>query len=255
VRSRWIVAAAAAASMGLLLAFVYTAMRFCGWLLLAAAAAIIFWGLTERFCAVRWISVLRKTFLICLVLGMLLFSVLEIQVLRYGRTDHSRDVSAVIVLGAGVNGRTPSLSLLVRLQAALDYSKEHPEVPIVVSGGQGPGEDVTEARCMADWLIDHGVDRERILLEEQAVNTRQNLQFSSAILADHGIDTTDNIAIVSSDYHLYRASLYWGLPSMVPVAAHMPERFLPLTVNYYIREAFGVAAILIGADQWLSGLT
>ena len=58
-------------------------------------------------------------------------------------------------------------------------------------------------------------------------------------------NTTANIAVVSADYHLYRASLYWGTPGMVPVAAHMPGRYWPLTVNYFIREAFAVAAELV----------
>lgn len=63
------------------------------------------------------------------------------------------------------------------------------------------------------------------------------------MLAERGIDAAANIAVVSSDYHLCRASMY--MPgNMVPVAARMPARYLPLTVNYYIREAFGLAAMV-----------
>ena len=97
---------------------------------------------------------------------------------------------------------------------------------------------------MADWLIDHGIPEERIILEEQADNTEENIAFSKELLADKGIDLTGNIAVVSSDYHLFRASLLWGTPWMVPVAAHMPGRYWPLTANYYIREAFAAAAVL-----------
>ena len=59
------------------------------------------------------------------------------------------------------------------------------------------------------------------------------------------MDTTAKIAVVSADYHLYRASLYWGTPGMVPVAAHMPGQYWPLTGNYYIREAFAAASLLV----------
>jgi len=255
MRRRWLFLAAPMVALGYCLAFLYTAMRFCGWLLLAAASLTLLWGVSERFRGRKTVLILRRIFLAALALGLLLFSVLELQVIRYGRTDYDREAAAVIVLGAGVNGRIPSLSLQVRLEAALDYAADRPEIPIVVTGGQGPGEEITEARCMADWLMARGVAEERILLEEQAVNTEQNICYSLALLAENGVDTTANIAVVSADYHLYRASLYWGTPSMVPVAAHMPERFWPLTVNYYIREAFGVAAILAGVDSALSALT
>jgi uncharacterized SAM-binding protein YcdF (DUF218 family) len=86
---------------------------------------------------------------------------------------------------------------------------------------------------------------ERIILEEQADNTAENIDFSLRLLAERGIDTTDTIAVVTADYHLYRASIYWGTPSMVPVAAPMPGKFWPLSVNYYIREAFAAAKLLV----------
>ena len=98
---------------------------------------------------------------------------------------------------------------------------------------------------MADWLVGHGVSEDRIWLEEQADNTEENIRFSTELLAARGVDVTENIAVVSADYHLYRASLYWGVPWMVPVAAHMPLQYLPLTINYYIREAFAAAKLLV----------
>lgn len=178
-----------------------------------------------------------------LAAGFALFAVLECRVLSWSRTDYETDVSAVIVLGAGVNGRTPSLSLRTRLDAALDYIQDKPEVPVVVSGSQGRGEDISEARCMYEWLTARGVPPERIILEEQADNTRENIGYSLALLSERGIDAGDGIAVVSGGYHLCRASMY--MPgNMVPVAARMPARYLPLEVNYYIREAFGIAAEL-----------
>lgn len=173
------------------------------------------------------------------------FLALEFKITGYGETDTETPVSAVVILGAGVNGTEPSLSLAVRLTAALDYLADKPEIPIVVTGGQGGGEDITEAQCMADWLIARGMAENRIYLEEQATNTQENIEFSKAVLERIGIDTTGNIAVVTADYHLYRAHLYWGIPWMVPVAAKMPTFYWPLTLNYYIREAFAVAKILV----------
>ena len=148
-------------------------------------------------------------------------------------------------LGAGVTGTGRSLSRLVRLEAALDYLEDKPDTPVVVTGSKGPGEDISEAQCMADWLASHGIAERRILLEEQADNTEENVRFSKELLAGQGIDLTGSIAVVSSDYHLYRASLYWASPGFVPVAAHLPGQYLPLTINYYIREAFAAAKLLV----------
>jgi uncharacterized SAM-binding protein YcdF (DUF218 family) len=150
----------------------------------------------------------------------------------------------VIVLGAGVNGTVPSLSLQVRLEAALAYVQDKPDIPIIVSGSRGQGEDISEARCMADWLIGRGIEPERIWLEEQADNTQENIGYSLAMLAERGMDPAAAIAVVTSDYHLCRASMYMT-GNMVPVAAALPVRYLPLTANYYIREAFGVAEAIV----------
>ena len=138
----------------------------------------------------------------------------------------------------------PSLSLQVRLEAALAYLEKWPGVPVVVTGSQGPGEAVSEAACMADWLAARGFPEERIVLEDQADNTEENIRFSLALLEERGVDTAGPIAVVSSGYHLYRASLHMA-GNMVPAAARMPVRYLPLTVNYYIREAFAAAAELV----------
>ena len=97
---------------------------------------------------------------------------------------------------------------------------------------------------MADWLTARGVDEGRILLEEQAATTEENVRYTKAILADCGVDAGASVAVVTSDYHLCRAAWLWG-EGMVPVAAHMPGSFWPLTVNYYIRDAFALAEAIV----------
>ena len=98
---------------------------------------------------------------------------------------------------------------------------------------------------MAQWLEDHGIAPERILIDEQADDTEENVYYAKELLRGQGIDTAANIAVVTANYHLYRASLYWETPGMVPVAAHMPKSYWLLDVNYYIREAFAVAAFYL----------
>lgn len=245
MKKGWLILTAVFVLLGILLCFVYTPMRFTGFLFFCAAAAALAWGFLTARREKRPFRILRRIFAILLAAGLAFFAVLEVKVVSYGRTDWESDVSAVVILGAGVNGTTPSLSLQVRLEAALDYIQDKPDIPIVVTGSQGPGEDISEAACMAQWLIGHGVESERIYLDEEADNTEENIRYSQEILQEQSIDITGNVAVVSADYHLYRASLYWGTTGMVPVAAHMPGRFWPLTVNYYIREAFAAAKLLV----------
>lgn len=222
--------------LGCLCRFVFTAVRFTGALLWCAAGVLIAWALLGRR---------GRAVLACfLAVGLVCFAVLEAQVIAWARTDRETETEAAVILGAGVNGTTPSLSLQVRLEAALEYLRDRPDIPIVVTGAQGPGELVSEAACMADWLIARGVPPERILLEEQAGTTAENVRYSKELLSAAGIREDAAVAVISSDYHLCRASKLWG-EGMTPVAAHMPARYLPLTVNYYIREAFALAKELI----------
>ena len=243
-RKEWIYYALALLCLaaGALALTVYTAVRFTGFLLCAAAGVLTVLGLLSRLSKTHpWARWARRIALGLLAAGFALFAALEIRVLSWARTDAGTPASAIVVLGAGVNGTAPSLSLETRLDAALAYALDHPEVPIVVSGSQGPGEEISEAVCMYGWLAARGVPPERILLEDRARDTEENIRYSLALLEERGI--AGSVAVVTSGYHLCRASMY--MPgNMVPVAARMPARYLPLEVNYYIREAFGIAAEL-----------
>ena len=150
------------------------------------------------------------------------------------------DSGPVVLLDSGAScpGAVP------RLEAALDYLQDRPDLPVVVTGSQGRGEDISEARCMYDWLTSRGVPPERVILEEQADDTEQNVRYSKALLSGMGIGEGSSVAIVTSGYHLCRASRLWG-EGAVPVAARMPARYFPISINYYIREAFAMAEAIV----------
>ena len=179
--------------------------------------------------------------------GFVLFAALETMVIRGSLAEKTDEpVSAVIVLGAGVNGETPSLTLRTRIDAAAAYLEEHPDVPVILSGGQGPGEAITEAECMRRALVRRGADESRLYPEERSTSTQENLRYSRAILEELGFDPAQRVAIVTSDFHLCRARLMWG-GDTAAVPAHLPSTlyFQCLTVNYFIREAFGLAAYFV----------
>lgn len=189
----------------------------------------------------------KAIFLAIISLGLVGFLAVEALLFSHGEADHSaRPADALMVLGAGVNGTTPSLVLSTRIDAAYTYLTEHPETLAVLSGGQGPGEDVTEAQAMYAALTGRGLDGGRLLLEERSTSTAENFSFSKEILEAAGLDTeTAVIAVVTNDFHAYRAQLIArraGLDTF-GVSAELPWAWLE--ANYYIREAFALVKTVL----------
>lgn len=181
----------------------------------------------------------KRAVLALLLAGVLSFGALFGAVM-YGSYDHiSGDPQIMIILGCQVKPWGPSILLQDRLNEALDYLDDHPEMTVVVSGGQGADEPSTEARAMADYLIDHGFPEEQILLEEASSNTVQNLRYSAALLYEQGYDTTQDVLVVSNGFHLTRVRMLFGrvwggtdnLSTLAAPSSHAPSR-----LKMYIRE-------------------
>ena len=118
----------------------------------------------------RW-PLWRKAVLALLLAGALAFGALFGAVM-YGAYDHIQgEPRLMVILGCQVKPWGPSILLQDRLDKALDYLEEHPDVQVVVSGGQGPDEPTTEAQAMYDYLVEYGVEPERIWQEDQSHNT------------------------------------------------------------------------------------
>ena len=234
----------ALACAGLALVSIPNGMKFTGYFLLGTLA-IWYCGMYLH----RWGKRSRRgqacyrVFLAGLGLGIVCLAGIEAAVVFRGEADNSAvPVDAVIVLGAGVNGETPSAALWSRIRAAEDYLEIHPDVPVVLSGGQGAGEAISEAEAMrrALWKED-GAENARLLLEERSTNTAENFRFSKALLEERGLDTgRATIAVVTNDFHCFRAHMIarrQGLKT-IDVPAELPWWWL--TANYYLREAFAV---------------
>lgn len=108
-----------------------------------------------------------------------------------------------IILGAKVNGETPSLTLRYRLDEALNYAEMYPDVKFILSGGQGPDEDIAEGEAMLRYLKEKGVQEERLLLEIESTSTYENILYSKKLLPEN----VDAVTIITSDFHLARARI------------------------------------------------
>ena len=239
-----VIAAVLALAGAVLLTVRAWGMRFSGFLLAGLAAVLVIALLLDRWAAASKTGRLcRRVFQAALTLVLVPLLCIESYVINVGRSDPSAlPADAVVVLGAGVNGTQPSLSLYTRLTAALDYLEENPDVPVVLTGGLGYGEEITEARCMYDWLTARGVDPARLIMEEQAGNTAENFAFSKELLEEQGIDPAENlVAVVTNDFHIARSRLIaarQGYGHAFGVPAKLPWRHLE--VNYYLRESFAM---------------
>ena len=239
-----VIAAVLALAGAVLLTVRAWGMRFSGFLLVGLAAVLVLELLLGHWAkASKTGRLCRRIFQTALTLVLVPLICIEIYVINVGSSDPSAlPADAVVVLGAGVNGTQPSLSLYTRLTAALDYLEENPDVPVVLTGGLGYGEEITEARCMYDWLTARGVDPAWLSMEEQAGNTAENFAFSKELLEEQGIDPAENlVAVVTNDFHIARSRLIaarQGYGHAFGVPAKLPWRHLE--VNYYLRESFAM---------------
>lgn len=178
-----------------------------------------------------------KVFLVLVLLGTLVFGALLGLVLGGAHDSIDGDPQVMIILGCQLHDWGPSVMLQDRLDKALDYLKDHPEVVVVVSGGQGENEPTTEAQGMADYLADHGFARENIILETQSHNTHQNLTYSARHLEEAGVDIREGVVIVSNGFHLTRAKMLAGRAGYENVSTlAAPSSHLPSRLKMYIRE-------------------
>ncbi len=151
------------------------------------------------------------------------------------------DSDVVIVLGTGVNGTVPSGALSARLRTALEYSEENPDALFILSGGQGDGEDISEARCMYDWLTERGVDEDRLYMEDKSTRTVENIEYSKELMEREEIPQDGGVMIISEGYHLFRARLIAKENGFEDISTRAADTGLVIfNIGCYIREALAL---------------
>ena len=147
------------------------------------------------------------------------------------------------LLGAGAFAA--ALGIKAYLEQNEKHSKDNTQnktIRIIVSGGQGPGEDISEAQAMKDYLCAHGIEASRIFMEAQSTDTEKNIAYSARFIPDKNA----KIGVVSNDFHLFRAGMLVrakGFHNVSTIAARSDE---VLFLNYRVREYFGVLKDLFG---------
>lgn len=218
--------------------------RFSIVLCLCAAVVLVgFWLLTLRPTPLT--QKICKLLSILLLIGSLAAGITLGFVVRAAQPGSEVPCQYIVVLGAGVNGTVPSLTLRERINGAYAYLAANPDAIAVLSGGQGPREEITEAACMYRELTKLGIDGSRLLLEERSTSTIENLQFSLDVVEAATGTRPNSVGIVSSEYHIFRAKLFAKSIGLEPVGIPAKTSWTALRINYYLREVVAVWKFLI----------
>ena len=193
-----------------------------------------------------WLQVLLGLILA----GVLAFAVLLGVVLSGAHSSVSGDPQVMIVLGCQVKPWGPSVLLQDRLDTALAYLQDHPDMTVVACGGQGADEPESEAQAIADYLTENGVSKRNILLDEDSHNTHQNLENAARLLSENDLDPAQTqVVVVSNGFHLTRARMLaqrCGFDEVSTLAA--PESHLPSRLKMYLREPLALVKSFV-ADR------
>ncbi len=144
---------------------------------------------------------------ILLIAALASFLILESFIIMEGTKKDLVKTDYVVVLGAGLWGETPSDTLYKRLDAALAYINKNPEIKIVLSGGKGPGENITEAEAMKRYLVSKGISEKNIYKEEKSTSTEENLRYTKELINNISKKDKTSLTVVTSNFHMLRAKL------------------------------------------------
>lgn len=183
-------------------------------------------------------------FVFILVAGILLFGIIEGMLIYHSRKRKLPHMDYIIILGAQVRGTTISKALIKRLDTAIVYLNSNPETVVIVSGGKGEDEALSEAEAMKQYLVDREIASNRIIKEDKSRNTFENICYSKPLIKEGS-----TVAIVTNGFHIYRSvrlARKQGLSEVKGLAAPMDS---VLRVNYYVREAVGVMKDLLEGNM------
>lgn len=182
---------------------------------LSVAFGLGIWGL---FLAVWFLITGRRhsafeSLLLILILLMaayvlFTFAALLIYSSLYQIVPKNKNCDFIIIHGAGlIGGRKVSPLLAGRLDKGIQmYEFSGRRAKIIVSGGKGSNEAISEAQAMKNYLMEQDIPESSIIMEDKSKTTMENMQFSKKIM--DGLMQSYRCIFVTSDYHVFRAGTY-----------------------------------------------
>ncbi len=247
----WLVCGVLAA-LGFFLKFCIPGYSFSALVCLCIVAVILFYTFMPMIgmkfpVFAKWCT---RIFTFVLAIGLLVVGSTEAIIIHASFGDPGEQVDYMVVLGAKVNPDGPSVSLWDRICGAYAYLEEHPKTIAVLSGGQGSDEPITEAECMYRELVSLGIDPKRLWIEDEATSTWENLNFTLNLIEEKTGERPTKLGVLSSEYHLFRASLFAKACDVEFVGIPAKTSRLPQAINHFMREVAGVWHYLLLGGQY-----
>lgn len=186
----------------------------------------------------KYLTLISKIYNFLVVIFITSFIIIELALIininQFKEAKEIENVNYLIVLGAGLDGYEVGNILKSRLDKAIEYYNLNKDTQIIVSGGQGKDELISEAEAMSRYLIEQGVNKKQIIKEDKATTTLENIKFSKEILKNRK-DENEKLLIVTNEFHLTRAILISNILGMESdgLASKTP---IKVRINYLIRE-------------------
>lgn len=235
------------AFIGLILALFVYGFTFGTASIVTVGLFLSFYGLTFATTANRKLGLLfvlmRVLCSMILILGVVSFSYIEALIFQSLKSNDHVNIKYAVVLGAGIQGEQPSLTLSRRLDKSIEYLNANPNAQIVASGGFGSKATISEAEVMKRYFVAHGIDEVRVFKEERSTTSDENLKYSQELLSGINGNKPQEILVFTSDYHMFRAKYLAGkyFSKVYGIASETPTGIM---INYAVREYLAVLKLL-----------
>lgn len=206
----------------------------------------LYWNLI-RDAKTRWMNALIAAVAVIVAAGVALMgfvSGMMIAASERSAPDYKTRVT-VVVLGCLVIGDQPSNMLRDRLDVALNYLSENPEAYCIVTGGQGPDEEYSEAEVMRTYLEQRGISPTRIIAETKSTDTVENLKYSAELIEQY--NCYPEVIVVTDRFHQFRAQKAAQDAGLTSYALCSETRWY-MSLHYWFREIFGICIKTLSGD-------
>lgn len=227
------------------LEIVYNGMAFDKFFIVIGMGLIIYHFIKTK---IRIDKKYIKIFNCTMAIGISIFLILEAVLILFPKENIKDDCDYLVILGASVKNTTPSLTLKGRLDKAIEYiKKSKDDCYIVVSGGQGSDENISEAKAMKKYLVAHKIPKDKIIIEDRSTSTYENFKYSKSKIENHSNKSVNNlkIKVVTTDFHSFRSFMLAkknGYNNVSFYSSNSIKQFIPV---YYAREFFATIKTII----------
>ena len=187
------------------------------------------------------LRVLRRALMLALLAGAIVYTVSLVMVLVVSQQDQREPVDAIVVLGAAQYNGRPSPVLRARLDHALELYREGHAPVVIVTGGVGRGDTISEAAVGRRYLVAHGVPASAVVVQSEGRNTSASMNGVGQWVRDRQLT---RVLLVSDPFHMFRLRLEarrtaleaYTSPTESSPISHNPV----LELRYLLAEAFKI---------------